>query len=105
MLTKRSDAWRVLAHRIAEGNWEKNGLCIEVDNLRKREEVSDSLYESLEEQITDNYYAYRDSYVGLGSSGWYLNFDDSVTLGCDGDPQHRVTAALFLALEAEEEGD
>jgi hypothetical protein len=82
-----SEAWREIARRIAEGEWNKAGLCAELCYLCVENLISGFMMCDMEDRIN-----------------WHLD----TRLGCwaykpGEEPEARILAALWLALEAEEE--
>lgn len=79
------EAWREIARRIAEETWKRRGLCDEAGALylqwRIGREMMLAMYARLE--------------VYLGKAIW--------AYPCGTQPEARILAALWLALEAEEE--
>lgn len=79
------EAWREIARRIAEGQWEGFGLCHEDSMLRWEERISASTHIAMRARtrfyLNDNLWAYPPRT----------------------EPEARILAALWLALEAEED--
>lgn len=94
------EAWREIARRIAEDEWAYNGLCYEINQLWVWQDDEASL-------IT------LDMVNAMHRRVWrhkQLTEETTVMQNADGDyafprgeADVRVLAALFLALEAEEE--
>jgi hypothetical protein len=85
------EAWREIARRIVAGEWDAIGLCREVWKLRNQQSIAPKLalvmaFRAVEHvDLIDNQshpYAYHQG----------------------AEPEARALAALWLALEAEEEG-
>jgi hypothetical protein len=96
MMTE-AQAWREIARRIAEGEWYHIGLCAEIDNIApcncgipgcilgaENPLVSVQISRRMRSRLSNH----------LEGAPW---FDDR------GVADTRVLAALFLALEAEDE--
>ena len=82
------EAWQEIARRIAEGEWNKAGLCAELCDLCVENRIS-------------SWFVMRDMEDRINS---HLD----TRLGCwayerGTEPEARILAALWLALEAEEE--
>jgi hypothetical protein len=86
MLTE-AQAWRRIARTIVEGKWAHSGLCDEVGTLRFNRQISGTVEERMYERIN--------SYI-RGSKSWWAYPDGEEADG-------RALAALWMALEAEEE--
>ena len=80
------EAWREIAQRIAEGRWDRLGLCHEALVLRWGERIiSSSTQVAMRTRIRYH----------LNSEMWAYRHGT--------EPEARILAALWLALEAEEE--
>jgi hypothetical protein len=84
------EAWREIARRIVEGKWEGFGLCNEVLRLygEDRTECAElhAMYKRVRQHVA----------VSPDSPHW--------AYPAGTEPEARALAALWLALEAEEEG-
>jgi hypothetical protein len=85
------EAWREIARRIVEGDWKKCGLCREAGALHENDKVTTAVFRSMSYRVRQHV-AYCDSAVW----GWAYRMGT--------EPEARALAALWLALEAEEEG-
>jgi hypothetical protein len=81
------EAWREIARRIVEGEWALSGLCREVWFLYMERGITRSI--RMFERVEDHLDA-------AGLIGWA--YPEGT------EPEARALAALWLALEAEEEG-
>lgn len=80
------EAWRETARRIAEGEWKKLGLCAELCDLCDEGLISWFMLCNMEDRI----YSHLDTRLGC----WAYERGT--------EPEARILAALWLALEAEE---
>lgn len=87
---KESEAWREIARRIAEGDWNGWGLCAEVGDLGYLAKLID----------------YDTEAAMLGRIGRHQDiYDECIPFVFPkGEQDVRVLAALLLAEEAESEG-
>ena len=83
------EAWRYIARRIVERKWLKSGLCHEVWQLFDAERIEWRTWLTMKKRITRHL-------VVLGKNGDY-----AYPFGTE--PEARALAALWLALEAEED--
>ena len=81
------EAWHEVARRIAEGEWNKMGLCAELCDLCDKTLISWFMLCDMEDRV----YSHLDA---CGSNWAYKPGTE---------PEARILAALWLALEAEEE--
>jgi hypothetical protein len=84
------EAWREIARRIVEGEWEEFGLCLETEKLEDENMVTGKTCAAMRIRVCDHV-ACCDSAI----FGW------AYSVGVE--PEARALAALWLALEAEEE--
>ena len=85
------EAWREIARRIAEGEWRKMGLCYEVVALRiVGGRISEKQCNRMGCRI-EQHIAVHEAYA----TDWAYK--------PGAEPEARILAALWLALEAEEE--
>jgi hypothetical protein len=85
-------AWREIARRIAEGEWEREGICVEIALLLGGGCVSRCVHDAMWSRCIRHRQA-------LDPSGWGGTF-----IWPEGkNANERVLAALFLALEAEDD--
>jgi hypothetical protein len=80
-------AWREIARRIAEGKWRKLGLCAELCDLCDERLISCFMMCDMEDRINQH----------VRRHGGYWAYKPGT------EPEARALAALWLALEAEEE--
>jgi hypothetical protein len=83
------EAWRYIALRIVEGRWCKIGLCYETYELFDAERIEVRTWLSMKKRVARHL-------LGLGESGEF-----AYPMGTK--PEARALAALWLALEAEED--
>jgi hypothetical protein len=85
-MLNEANAWRKIARRIVEGEWENDGLCFEVEELRYAclisEEMSNQMIDRIDEFLT-RYQAWA---YPPGEEG-----------------EARALAALLFAVQVEEE--
>ena len=81
------EAWREIARRIAEGEWNKAGLCAELCDLCVENRISCFMACDMEDRIN----SHLDTRLGC----WAYERGT--------EPEARILAALWLALEVEEE--
>ena len=86
------EAWREIARRIAEGEWNNRGLCAEISDLCDEGRLSLVIEWDMEDRIK--------RHLDARKNGWPHNW----AYECGTEPEARILAALWLALEAEEEG-
>jgi hypothetical protein len=91
-------AWREIARRIAEGEWLGSGLCSEADNLEYGRlipsRLGNRMYERAERHVALERLAGR-AFVG--------DYGATYAFPPGKNADERVLAALFLALEAEDD--
>ena len=80
------EAWREIARRIAEGEWNKAGLCAELCGLCGKNLISWFMMWDMEDRVE----SHLDTRLGC----WAYKPGE--------EPEARILAALWLALEAEE---
>ncbi len=85
------EAWREIARRIAEGEWKGLGLCYEAEELKWKGDVT---------HVTAIEMSLRACRHALFSS----SRQNGHAYRAGTEPEARALAALWLALEAEEEG-
>jgi hypothetical protein len=85
------EAWREIARRIVEGKWNKYGLCGEAADLYVRLLVTGNMATAMCERVRPHV---------LSTSGRQRGY----AYPAGTEPEARALAALWLALEAEEEG-
>lgn len=92
MLTE-AQAWRKIARRIVERKWRTRGLCFEAYRLYNGEVggISGATYIRMTDRIDENLRVHPDT------------TEDGHAYPPGEEPEARVLAALWLALEAEEE--
>jgi hypothetical protein len=88
MLTE-AEAWREIARRIVAGEWAKEGLCREITELSFRGLVSWEVGTSMSHRIQ-----FHIDYISQFIMWAYPRGEE---------PEGRALAALWMALEAEEE--
>ena len=81
------EAWREISRRIVEGEWARYGLCHEACLLRFSSSISGKTLTTME-HLDDAPWVYPPPYAYPPSK----------------EPEARALVALWLALEAEEEG-
>lgn len=81
------EAWQEIAQRIAGREWRKLGLCAELYDLCDEELISDFTMCHMEDRV--------ESYLNRRLSCWAYEPGT--------EPEARILAALWLALEAEED--
>ena len=91
-LLKESEAWREIARRIAQRQ-RSAGLCYEIDSLVNDDTISQLDGDRMERRVRQHMELDPDS----GSAWWIPTVGRQYA-------SVRVTAALFLSYEAEEEG-
>lgn len=79
------EAWREIARRIAEGRWDRLGLCHEALVLRWGKRIYGFTEVAMRSRIRSH----------LNTEMWAYRYGTK--------PEARILAALWLALEAEEE--
>ena len=86
------EAWQEIARRIAEGEWVGCGLCAEIEVLHDQRRISLYMVLDMEERVESHLYfklwAYEQMYAYEPGE----------------EEEARILAALWLALEAEEDG-
>jgi len=82
-----AEAWREIARRIVEGDWSRLGLCREVRFLHRVSAIAFSVHQSMAKRLTRH----------LIACGRIWAYPEGT------EPEARALAALWLALEAEEE--
>ena len=85
-----AEAWREIARRIVEGEWGWLGLCYEIARLKVQQRVADDQAGAMALRV--------EYHVESGASRSYPYAYVEGT-----EPEARALAALWLALEAEEE--
>lgn len=90
-------AWREIARRIVEGEWSKSGLCREANVLLERDRVNDCVFVRMMDRIDDHIQARNNSIDYRPDCGFSWAYEFGT------EPEARAFAALWLALEAEEE--
>jgi hypothetical protein len=85
------EAWREIARRIVEGEWSRFGLCREVAGLQVQRKITEEKASAMAINVLSHLMetsSRRHGYVYPEGA----------------EPDSRALAALWLALEAEEEG-
>jgi hypothetical protein len=82
-----AEAWREIARRIVEGKWGGWGLCREVWSLCIELRITRSMWNKMAGRVEDH----------LDAAGLSWAYPEGT------EPEARALAALWLALEAEEE--
>jgi hypothetical protein len=85
------EAWREIARRIVEGEWSRFGLCREVAGLRVQRKIAEEKAYAMTVNVLNHL-------VETGSRQHGYVYPEGT------EPEARALAALWLALEAEEEG-
>lgn len=95
MLSEKQ-AWREVARRIAEGEWAHCGICNEVWELDAAGLISPERAERMEKRaaVHASRSPHRMRFASVG--GWF-----AYPMGSDADA--RILAALWMALESEDE--
>lgn len=83
-----AEAWREIARRIVEGEWHQYGLCRETWRLRHKRDITPSIWWAMHDHLKYH----------LNAFGLDWAYPEGT------EPEARALAALWLALEAEEEG-
>jgi hypothetical protein len=79
-----AEAWREIARRIVEGEWSRLELCYDAHKLYLQSQIDRPLSVKMRERL--------EQHIGRGLAYPYGT-----------EPEARALAALWLALEAEEE--
>jgi hypothetical protein len=87
MKLNEPEAWREIARRIAEKGCVRYGLCAEADSLWHSARISIYTVLDMEERIGEHVFGYEGNWAYKPGT----------------EPEARILAALWLALEAEED--
>ena len=95
MLTE-PEAWREIARRIVEGDWCRHGLCAEIEELLINGALASGVFLDMRRRIRGA--------ADLSPNRWRANDGCAwFAFPMGAQPEARAMAALFFALEAEDE--
>lgn len=89
---REAEAWRVAARRLATGRWNHLGICAEVPGDKLDEATKDAMHDRIQEHAALS--SDRDRVTDAGE--WFAYPRGT-------EREARIYAALWLALEAEDD--